>query len=688
MRLLCDWSSDVCSSDLFEQKNLWANLLLPGFQNIGDTLTFITRLSSIQSGDTIYRYDTLRSVLTCSYDPNDKILIPLNTLLNGDKLYAFDDYIEYQVRFQNTGNDTAQKVVIKDQLPAQFDVNSVQVISASHELNYSMDAGGLMVFTLNNIQLPDSGINFLGSMGYVKFSARLKTGIARNAAINNNARIYFDQNAPVFTNIATFYRVECRNFVNPHYSSTSLCAGEDYFVTLNDHGLHATYQWTMNGSSFATGDSVQWHIPSTGTYLVNIHINLPVCSFDSLKSITVSLTPPVVTLNAPADTTICPATQLTLQSNYPVNWYLNNVLNGTGYNNFCLAGDTVVVTYFSGGCTGRAQTIVHPLFAYHFPLLTDSVIALHTYYNGCEMTNLNLSSYSPNTAWTWNFNNFTSAIHDTASSVSIYFDTLSNNGYVSLAFDSLGCFYNESYNLNVIHNVSTHVIIDTTGNLLCPGSSASIVLATTMDSAQCFLGSNYDTTFHAIFTGLQLYTPGNYTANCYINGCPYSPVHFNINLSTAAYPYITESGGLLITSSGLYENWYYSSDTAIYSFNYVTFVDTLLSPAIGYYQLLGRNSDNCLGNSPVYYFNPLGFLSGAGNRFNAWFDEKNRCIYTSGLKSMEHPEIQIYNQQGQLIWKTITSGICHLPEFADGIYTAKIICEKELRVLKILSAVH
>lgn len=43
-----------------------------------------------------------------------------------------DQDIEYLIRFQNTGTDTAFKVVIRDQLDKNLDWNSFEVLSSSH----------------------------------------------------------------------------------------------------------------------------------------------------------------------------------------------------------------------------------------------------------------------------------------------------------------------------------------------------------------------------------------------------------------------------------------------------------------------------------------------------------------------------------------------------------------------------
>ena len=69
-----------------------------------------------------------------SYDPNDKTGFPLGVGATHDILP--NQKIEYLIRFQNTGTDTAFNVVIRDTLSADFDILSVQSGVSSHDYNF------------------------------------------------------------------------------------------------------------------------------------------------------------------------------------------------------------------------------------------------------------------------------------------------------------------------------------------------------------------------------------------------------------------------------------------------------------------------------------------------------------------------------------------------------------------------
>ena len=135
---------------------------------------------------------------TASYDPNDKQGFPIGS--SAEHYIRRGQEIEYLVRFQNTGNDTAFTVIILDTLSAWFDASSVQVGAASHPYTWSLSGEGALQFTFANIMLPDSNVNEPASHGFVSFRIRQQPELALGTQILNKALIYFDFNEPVVTN--------------------------------------------------------------------------------------------------------------------------------------------------------------------------------------------------------------------------------------------------------------------------------------------------------------------------------------------------------------------------------------------------------------------------------------------------------------------------------------------------------
>lgn len=144
-----------------------------------------------------------------SYDPNDKQGYPTG--------YSQVHYIkrgtdiEYLIRFQNTGTDTAFTVVIRDELSSALDPGSVVPGAASHPYRFEYFGDRNIKFTFPDINLPDSTTNLEGSQGYVSFRISQKDALPLETDILNTAGIYFDFNEPVYTNTTT-HRVG-ENFV-------------------------------------------------------------------------------------------------------------------------------------------------------------------------------------------------------------------------------------------------------------------------------------------------------------------------------------------------------------------------------------------------------------------------------------------------------------------------------------------
>jgi uncharacterized repeat protein (TIGR01451 family) len=139
-----------------------------------------------------------------SYDPNDKVAFPAG--FTEEHLIEPGQDIEYLLRFQNTGTDTAFKVVVVDVLPPELDLATLRPGASSHPYSYSVTLEGWPVFTFENIMLPDSNVNEAASHGFVRFKISQKEALAWGSEILNTALIYFDFNAPIRTN-TTLHRI-------------------------------------------------------------------------------------------------------------------------------------------------------------------------------------------------------------------------------------------------------------------------------------------------------------------------------------------------------------------------------------------------------------------------------------------------------------------------------------------------
>ena len=133
-----------------------------------------------------------------SFDPNDKTGYPIGTGTN--RQIGQNQDIEYLIRFQNTGTDTAFQVVLRDTLPSQLDLTSIEPGASSHPYTWDLTGKGVLIFNFDNIRLMDSFRNEPASHGFVKFRIKQKKDLPIGTKIENSAGIYFDFNAPVITN--------------------------------------------------------------------------------------------------------------------------------------------------------------------------------------------------------------------------------------------------------------------------------------------------------------------------------------------------------------------------------------------------------------------------------------------------------------------------------------------------------
>jgi len=185
-----------------QMENIYVLLTMPDASNIGDTLNFVATTYLIDNNqdttqNTTYHYN---SILNCAYDPNDKAVLPAG--IGDDNLTIFDSELEYRIRFQNTGTDTAFTIRIEDDLDPNLDWNTFRPVSASHPYEVDMDiVSGRVTFLFRNIFLPDSTVNEPLSHGFVKYKISLLENLLEETQITNEAAIFFDFNEPILTNM-------------------------------------------------------------------------------------------------------------------------------------------------------------------------------------------------------------------------------------------------------------------------------------------------------------------------------------------------------------------------------------------------------------------------------------------------------------------------------------------------------
>ncbi len=265
-----------------------------GTNTCGGIYAWVTSMvNTISTADINHANDTvIQQILVLrSSDPNAKSVSPVS-----DLNAVGGQWLTYTVDFQNTGNDTAYLVVVRDTLDSQLDPLSFQMLAASHRSIADL-SGNAMSFTFPKINLVDSLHNEPLSHGWLQYRVKTKPGLTMGSQIANTASIYFDQNSAVVTNTVISQVQTCRNTYDTlsiaicrrfpytfggvvygqagYYNDTLPNAhGCDSIVTLHISVLSDSYDTISrsicSGDSFAIGIHIH---RSTGTYTDTLEAN-------------------------------------------------------------------------------------------------------------------------------------------------------------------------------------------------------------------------------------------------------------------------------------------------------------------------------------------------------------------------------------------------------------------------------
>ena len=205
--LTYDSSSNGAVTNVGNSLNLTVGSFVPGqnssfiaYFKVKTTATLgsnILAVANINAAN-ITAADSVQTNVRGSFDPNDKQATPYLT-----QAECADDthFINYTVRFQNTGTDTAFTVVVADTLSNLVQPNTLQLTSLSHNCKVTVN-DKTVYFEFTNINLPDSNVNKMGSNGFVSFKVKPLTTLTTGTIVHNKATIYFDYNEAVITNTA------------------------------------------------------------------------------------------------------------------------------------------------------------------------------------------------------------------------------------------------------------------------------------------------------------------------------------------------------------------------------------------------------------------------------------------------------------------------------------------------------
>ena len=233
----------------WQQRNFTVTFTVPPNPGLIGTQLATTAVVTSVGNDPLPANNTATDLrtITGSYDPNVKQA----TTSTGDTLHwniGADEWIDYTIRFQNTGTDTAFHVVITDTLPSTLDPSTVVWGPGSHAHTREVFGLGVLKYIFPNILLPDSNVNEPLSHGFVSFRIRPRLPIAPGTVIANVASIYFDFNPPVITEPSVLTAESSTSVAEQGASTLRLFPNpaEDVVLMVFANGTERTF--TMHGA--------------------------------------------------------------------------------------------------------------------------------------------------------------------------------------------------------------------------------------------------------------------------------------------------------------------------------------------------------------------------------------------------------------------------------------------------------
>lgn len=250
--------------------------------------------------NTANNYIAIVNTVVTSYDPNDIEVAPAGKVLPCAQL-------QYSVRFENTGNDTARNIYVLDTLSPNLDPTSLNVVMASATMNVSVINDGvrnIARFDFPNINLPDSS-HHNQNKGMFVFSIKARSGLAFGTTINNGVGIYFDNNEVVNTNTVT-NTIGMDTIAGP----TTMCSGST--ITLTNATTGGV--WSVVGSAATVSGGVVSGL-SSGTVTVSYTITNSCGAFVATKVVTVTASPASLAISGTP--TVCTGAETTLSTSVP-----------------------------------------------------------------------------------------------------------------------------------------------------------------------------------------------------------------------------------------------------------------------------------------------------------------------------------------------------------------------------------
>lgn len=313
-----------------QQEIIQLNVSMPSAQFTGEQLSHILEFTSSGLEPLNGEFtDELTQTVMCSYDPNDK----MEEVGYGELgLISAGETLEYTIRFQNTGNDTAFNVVIRDQLSEHLLWHTLTPMAWSHPVTITIDAGGEVSFSFENINLLDSLNHEPESHGFIKFSVQCDSSLVHGVEIPNTAFIYFDDNPPIQTNTEINTVYECVNLAEIFVNDVNYCFGASNISAWTGDVNADWFSWLIEDS--VVSESSNFMVPlQLDTTVLTLIAETGFCGVftDSIQLNPFAIPEPIIGLEEPwiclGDSVLLTAIGSIADQNI---WWSDSILIGQG----------------------------------------------------------------------------------------------------------------------------------------------------------------------------------------------------------------------------------------------------------------------------------------------------------------------------------------------------------------------
>ena len=209
---------------------------VPSSLPLGAALSTTTLITPV-SGDCnpADNSEVITDVVTGSHDPNEKEVSPSGNITTSDSV------LNYTIRFQNTGNAPATRIVIVDTLSPLVNPATLVFGASSSSYTHTLTGNGIITFTFDPIYLPDSSHGRDSSSGFVNYSVNIRNNDVIGQQVKNTAYIYFDLNPAIVTN-TTVSTLSFPAGIN-HLTAGSMS------VSVSPNPMHDKSQFSIQGAN-------------------------------------------------------------------------------------------------------------------------------------------------------------------------------------------------------------------------------------------------------------------------------------------------------------------------------------------------------------------------------------------------------------------------------------------------------